>query len=649
MGDLPVEVVEHILKYLISLEDRKSASLVCLQWYRAYMNPYFRTLEVVQFTTDAQFKMFAKMEYYHRKYLHFVMKNVEITEGSLPFWEARGKHIKTLSFQSCFMRQPMFVNALAFCTNLESLTLQDCKELFMSGMKFENDQEYLKLRYAWKNLRTLNLSYNRYLSDSILAQMLTIGMGINSVNLTGCQITYHYGMFRKFYPNQMTRPSESVTTFQIILDSLRTHSNRIKSLSLSDTLIDSTSLHNLSLTDNLELRSLQLRSCMQISNQGLMQMCSTDKLKSLTELDVGLCPRITDTSLITLCSSLRQLTKFSLQGCRAITDMGLANIWQLDKLESLNLAECESIHGTGILKGLCHKTNYNLREIRLSHMGNLTETVVIGMVEGMPNLRHLDLGFCYNAVTDVSLQAIFRHVKWLRTLNLAMCDRITDCGLTGMGVFEQPIGPKVAQALRLPLGSRHEVAILMDAKVKEEVRELCESKLLGADKTGLSVSSLRGLRFLILTGCNRVSNVSLKYAFYLPELQTLDLSHCQQVSSDGLEHLVRNCTAIENLNLDMCQNVDDEAVEVIVRNLKRLKSLVVGSNKVTNNVADLIQYNARRLAHVDLRHCPKVLAPGISYLYQSMPFLRTFHYPEPPLEMEQPPVPPPFGLWLRRS
>lgn len=644
MAHLPVEVVEILFKYLNSLEDRKAASLVCQQWYRAYLNPCFRTSEVVSFTIDKQIKLFTEMENDHRQFVHYTMSNVDITPESLPFWRNHGKYIKTLSFFRCCVQEQVFIKALQYCTALEKLAVQDCKDLLMSGLLLETEEDRGKLRAAWRYLKILDLSYNRYLSDALLIKVLALCPGVNTLILTGCQLSYHNGMFRKFYPEGFQNPSESVTTFQMIMRYIKSNSRRIKNLSLSETLLDSTSLHKLAQIENMDLLVLQLRSCVQISNHGLIQMCSSGNVNTLTELDIGLCPRITDTSLIILCSSLRQLRRLSLHGCRAITDLGLANIWQLDKLESLNLSDCDGLQGAGILKGLCYKTNYNLRELQLCYLSSITEAIVIGIVEGMPNLRSLDLSHCYNGVTDKSLQHVFRLGSRLRRLSLAQCDQVTDSGLTGMGVSKLPVAPSIAHLLRLPLGSRHELEILRDAKEKEEVRELSETELLASDKSGVSLSTIQGLQYLDISGCYRITDASLKYAFRLIELKKLDMSHCQRITQEGLRHLTSHCTAIEDLNLDMCDGIDDDGVQVAVSYLPRLKHLTIGSEKVTNEVALHFANYGHRLIDLDLSHCTNVTAESVSHLSNILPFLQNLHNPEivaPVVRAPRPPPPPP--------
>lgn len=63
----------------------------------------------------------------------------------------------------------------------------------------------------------------------------------------------------------------------------------------------------------------------------------------------------------------------------------------------------------GILAGLCNKGHLKLCQLYLSGINNMTEDTVVKLAQNLPNLTHLDLGYCITAVTDTALQAIFQN------------------------------------------------------------------------------------------------------------------------------------------------------------------------------------------------------------------------------------------------
>lgn len=272
MDNLPVEVISHILEFLQSLGDRKAASLVCRLWYEAYQNPVFRNYEVVHVTADDRFQTLLKLKNIDRKYLHFVIKEIDITDSSIKFWQRYGPNIRTLSILNCDIREKTFVNVILQCENLESLCIQNCRELLMSGRLFEDEKVRNALQRKLSLLKSLNLSYNRYLSDAIFIKFITICQNVRKLLLAGCQISFHSGLYKKYYPAGQYAPSESVITFPTILEYVRKNSNQLKYLSFTDTFIDSAAVCYLSEIRDLSLEKLHLRACQQLSNEGIVKL-----------------------------------------------------------------------------------------------------------------------------------------------------------------------------------------------------------------------------------------------------------------------------------------------------------------------------------------------------------------------------------------
>lgn len=134
---------------------------------------------------------------------------------------------------------------------------------------------------------------------------------------------------------------------------------------------------------------------------------------------------------------------------------------------------------------------------------------------------------------------IFKELVHLQTLNISHCDEVSDAGLTGMGIGNYKYVEKIQVAhnpeftesrLRISLRSKAEEEIVRDADRKREIMKLCEnvSKPLNSF-SGYSLIRLKCLQELDLSGCNRITDVSLKHAFAFPELKILNLSQCQQV------------------------------------------------------------------------------------------------------------------------
>lgn len=337
------------------------------------------------------------------------------------FWERCADSIEQISFMNCDLREKYLNAVLKKVKNLTALEIENCRELFMSGRLFDKDRDKKAICHACRNVTSLSLTHNRYLSDALFHRFVTIMPKLNSLNLTGCHISFHRGLYKKFYPDRQKDASESVLTFHYIFQFIECEAKSMKSLNFSNTLIDGAALTSLAEVSDLNLEVLRLKTCDQLTNTGIISL--VQKQPSLVELDLTSCVRLTDPGLMEICSSLTTLKILKLRRCRAITDIGVKDIANLN-LQILDISECEAITGRGIIDGIAKMMNLSLLELYVSAL-NICEMSIIQIAENIPNLRVLDLSYCKNGVTNLAVQLIFKHLVWLRVLNLDYCDKVS--------------------------------------------------------------------------------------------------------------------------------------------------------------------------------------------------------------------------------
>ncbi|CAK1540038.1 unnamed protein product [Leptosia nina] len=636
--DLPNEVLVYIFKYLPK-SDRKSASETCQAWYYAANSYNFlKNKTVILYKTDLNDDASPLQTFENSNIIYesYIFSEVEISNKLNDFWEKNGENIKSLTLHNCDIREKVFIDMLQKCTNLEILKIENCKDLFMSGCLLEGKSEGL-LTNSLKKLKCLSLSGNQYLTDALFSRFVKTAPDLEEINLSGCSLQFHLGLVKRFYPsgtNIFDNPSESVLTFYFVQQFLAFRAKNIKRLLFSNTLIDGSALKLLSETEHLRLQYLQVHSCDQLTNVGISSLSAYQL--HLKVLDIGLCTRVTDQSLVYICKNLTNLESLNIQRCRAVTDLGIAELQKLKKLKQLNISQCELITKEGIEKGICSQENAILEELDINSL-NLDQHGLTMISEKLPNLRVLDVSYCFNAVTDTSIQVIFKNQLLLHTLRLSRSDKVSDGGLTGMGKVrtegqeESPVMSNFENSIannRIHLGSRAEEEIVRDAKRKREVMHMCEQLSMDV-YSGFSLASIRGLKELNISDCNRVTDVSLTYAFSLKELVNLNLSRCQQITHEGIKHLVKNCPSIEHINLTDCYNLQDDAIIEIVKGLQRLQNLELrGCNQLTDKTLEGIMTHCKKLKFLDVLGCWN-MSPELACSLGVLPTLHTVLFSKP--------------------
>jgi F-box and leucine-rich repeat protein 9 len=411
------------------------AGMTCHRWKEATQYPYATeialTFAKMNFTdTQTPAKLFINSS---RDFPVMSFESVEFGQMQ-EFWERFGESVRELNFKVCEIREKKFLQIMRHLSSLDTLRIEGCRELFMSGRLFENDEDKKDIAAAFRTLRTLSLAHNRYLSDALFSRIVALTTSLENLDLSGCCISFHKGLYKKFYPAAQLEPSESVLTFHYISQFLEQCAAKIKQLNFSSTLIDGASLNILADIDNLRLDSLNLKACDQLTNTGILSLVAQQT--QLQYLDLSMSLRITDQSLIAIAGTLVELKSLKIRRCRALTDLGVKELVKLAHLEVLDISECESITGQGITEGIASKQNPRIKQIYVSAL-NICENSIIKMIESFPNLVVFDVSFCFNAVTDLVIQMIFKNLIWLRHLNLDLCDKVSDGRSQAMwSVFE---------------------------------------------------------------------------------------------------------------------------------------------------------------------------------------------------------------------
>jgi Leucine Rich repeat len=369
LSSLYFQIIIQIFSFLGG-HDRMLAGMTCRRWKEATQYPYATEIALTFAKVNfADTQMPAKL--FLNSTRDFPVMSFEAVDfGPMQeFWEHFGESVRELNFKLCEVREKKFLTIMRNVSSLDTLRVEGCRELFMSGRLFESGEDKKDMTAAFRTLRTLSLAHNRYLSDALFSRIVALTTSLENLDLSGCCILFHKGLYKKFYPAAQLEPSESVLTFHYISQFLEHCAAKIKQLNFSSTLIDGSSLNILSEIENLRLDSLNLKACDQLTNPGILSLVA--KQTHLQYLDLSMSLRITDQSLIAIADTLVDLKSLKIRRCRALTDLGVKELVKLANLEVLDISECESISGLGITTGIASKVNPRGVRERAQHLRKL--------------------------------------------------------------------------------------------------------------------------------------------------------------------------------------------------------------------------------------------------------------------------------------
>ncbi|XP_061391676.1 uncharacterized protein LOC133327120 [Musca vetustissima] len=638
-GNLPMEIILHIFRYLHHA-DRQAAGATCIRWREALFVAEFNRNIQVHFAKVCLSDRLPPAKYFlrcQRPYRTFYLE--EVTFGQAQnLLEQIGNTAVEITFDNADIGDKQFCAFMQQLTKLESLTVTRCSPLFMSGSFLEGNTDVAD---SFSNVRRLSLKNNQYLTDAILLRLTSLIKNMESFDMSACHIAYHNAIHRRFYPNDAmsNNPSESILTFKFIAKVANCHRKSLRELNLSHTMMSGPALQSLARSENdesgLNLEKLFLTGCQQINTSGLKLFLQTQS--NLTTLDLADTLCVNDDCLTCIVSSLPQLQDLNVAGCSGVTNAGAMLLANASRLQNLNISRCDGITTDGLAHGIAKDTNRVLQRLNMSNL-IVCEEGIKSIARNCPELRVLNVGHCVNGVTDESVQCIVQHLRWLRELSLEDCFRLTDAALTGidmsklemkssasstMGTLDnfhptppssmhelEAIRSSSPQFMKISLRSKAEEDIVRDANRKRAMFAVYELNLVDdATLDGYSIQQLRGLRSLNLKGCNKITDVSLKYGLKFIELQRLCLSYCQQISSLGMEALVSNCPSIEELDLSDCYNINDKTMQLVTAKLKRLRTLhISGCSQLTEHSLDAILVNCKCLQTLSVYRCRSMYA-----------------------------------------
>lgn len=417
------------------------------------------------------------------------------------FWIYYGENLTELEFLSGLLTKDQFVNVGKYTKNLKSFKIE-ANNMFKSWTfnKFSFER-----RATFNNCSHIGIARNNFLSTDIFEFLMATSPNISSIDLSNCL--------------QLMNPPERNRFLDYVLAFLRDNRRKIRSLNFANTITDDFFLDSLGRID-MQLKELHLTfmGSTKNSNYGLPVLVANQP--TLEKFDLTASPNLNDIVVKLIASQMTNIRILLLKKCHNLTDHGVREIaklvhlevraealWKLKKplclfpFQSLEISDCDYVTDVGILDGvLSGPPKCHLRKLNLGLLQTLTEAVVLRMSYVYENLSALDLGGVSLAVTDNSLQMIFRHMRFLRYLNVDSC-----CKVRNVFKFRR----KRSDTLILKLTDYGFTGVS-----SEYARRLH------------TIRNLKGLQVFRCNGIYKMTDFTLVDAFMMKELKEVYFSRC---------------------------------------------------------------------------------------------------------------------------
>ncbi|CAH1449087.1 unnamed protein product [Lactuca virosa] len=332
------------------------------------------------------------------------------------------------------------------------------------------------------------------------------------------------------------------------------------------------------------LSSLTIESCKNIGNKSLQTIARCcPNLQSLTIKD---CPNVGDQGVATLFSSSLVLTKVKLQSLD-ITDLSLAVIGRYGKsITNLALTNLRNVSQKGFWAMGNAGNLESLMSLTVISCCGITDLSLKVIGKGCHVLKHLVLKKCW-FLSDKGLVSFARAARFLESLQLEECNRVTQQGILGTLSNQNSKMKSFSVVKCMGVIDLDEKAIDFFEK-NQSLHSLTIKNCIGFGNKNLEMIGKLSpnLHNLDLTGLSGITDSGL-FDFLKTRtagLKKINLTDCINLTDKVVVDLVKiHGGTLELLNLGGCRKITDESMAAIGRNCGLLKDLDVSKSGITDS------------------------------------------------------------------
>eukprot|EP00924_Labyrinthula_sp_SR-Ha-C_P014284 snap_masked-scaffold_20-processed-gene-0.34-mRNA-1 protein AED:0.76 eAED:0.77 QI:0/-1/0/1/-1/1/1/0/1043 len=342
-----------------------------------------------------------------------------IVDEILSLFGTNFMYLQTVRLDYCDRISDLGVSSLCHgCRYIQALSIKR-----KAQPTFITDTCILSISQYLKNLQTLCIQGNSYVSDAGLKWLADGCPNLIGLNIAQCSLITNYGISYlvsrctlieeinlsntgKVSNNGLTSVATSCPNMKVInLSACKLVHDKgdfgLNLLARSAKFISEITLKNIKLVKGkflLKSTTKVLRK-LNLSNTGLEETYLLQSISSLQELDfLDLsCTRITERSILVICSKLIFLKSLNISSCERISSKGFSKSFQNFKLGELRILFLSNTYvGDVAIDVLCNLTKKPvLHKLYLDDSrGILTDTAVIQLSHCFPSLAELNVKGC---------------------------------------------------------------------------------------------------------------------------------------------------------------------------------------------------------------------------------------------------------------
>ncbi|XP_051130336.1 F-box/LRR-repeat protein 3 [Andrographis paniculata] len=351
------------------------------------------------------------------------------------------------------------------------------------------------------------------------------------------------------------------------------------------------------------LQSINLSRSKFFTHSGLSNLVMN--CGNLVEIDLSNATDLRDLAAAAV-GEAKNLERLRLVRCKSITDIGIGRIAVgCRKLRLLSLKWCLGVGDLGV--GLIAVKCKELRSLDLSYLP-ITNKCISQILE-LQCLEDLVLEGCFG-IDDDGLAALNPGCKSLETLDMSSCQNVSHVGLSSLtGAV------RCLRKIILSYGARVDLALV------DSLRKLSMLRSIKLDDCQVTCSGLKAignwcvsLNELSLSKCIGVTDEGLSSIVTKhKDLRKLDITCCRKITHVSLAHITNSCTFLTSLKMELCTSIVAEAFVLIGQRCEFLEELDLTDNEVDDEGLKSIS-RCSKLSILKLGICLNITDEGLAHI-----------------------------------